>query len=87
MEIIGISRCKNSRGQVTTTLHLADQFPAYFEDPSTGRSCFGRQVQTVFLNTYDASELEVGMEIDVYYDKAVTTAKGTFQTIKKIDII
>ncbi|WP_281418861.1 hypothetical protein [Vallitalea pronyensis] len=39
------------------------------------------------IGNYDCSALKVGMDIDILYDKAITTAKGTFQTIKRIDVI
>ena len=33
------------------------------------------------------SELKVGMDIELFYDKAVSTKNGIFQPIKRIGIV
>lgn len=87
MELVGIHCSKNSQGEKLSTLHVLDNFPQYYSSANAGRDCVGKKAETIFVGTYDISDLQVGMEIEIYYDKAVTTAKGTFQTIKKIEIL
>lgn len=87
MTIIGMNYTVNSNGVQTTTLHLADEFNAYYSNEEAGRGCVGKKVENVYVGDYDCSNLKVGMEIEIYYDKAVTTSKGTFQPIKKIEIL
>ena len=38
------------------------------------------------MGKYDCSKLKVGDEIEVYFEKAVTTKTGTFQPVKKIEV-
>ena len=47
----------------------------------------GKRTEAIYVGSYDISDLEIGMEIEIYYDKAVSTAKGTFQTVKKIIVL
>lgn len=70
-----------------TTLHLAEDFNSYFINAEAGRGAFGRKVDTVYVGAYDCSDLKVGMEIDICYDKMISTAKGSYQPIKRIDIL
>lgn len=44
-------------------------------------------MSTIYASQYDCSALKVGMEIDVLYDKAITTGRGTFQPVKRIEIL
>ena len=44
-------------------------------------------VERIYVGAYDCSKIKVGMLIDISYDKAITTSKGTYQPIKRIDII
>ena len=87
MKVEGISRATNAQGKVTTTLHLTDDFNSYYSNSEAGRSCEGKKVETIYAGTIDCSAVKVGMEIEVIYDKAVATAKGIYQPIKRIDII
>ena len=87
MKVEGISRATNAQGKVTTTLHLSDNFNSYYTNAEAGRSCDGKKVETIYAGTVDCSAVKVGMEIEVIYDKAVATAKGIYQPIKRIDII
>lgn len=48
---------------------------------------YREKAEAIYVGSYDISDLEIGMEIEIYYDKAVVTAKGTFQTVKKILVL
>ncbi len=87
MTIVGINQNMNSEGECITTLHVVEEFPTYYSKPEAGRRCVGQKVDTIYAGNHDCSGLKVGMNIDVLYDKAITTKSGTFQTIKRIDII
>ena len=87
MKILGIHYTMRKNGTVLTTLHVVGEFESFYTDFESNRSCVGKKVETIYVGEYDCSNLQVGMEIDISYDKAVTTSKGTFQSIKKIDII
>lgn len=87
MTILGIYYTTNTNGVRATTLYVSDDFNDYYKNAEAGRGCVGKKVDTVYVGSYDCSNLKVGMEIDIYYDKAVTSAKGTYQIVKKIDII
>lgn len=86
MTVLGINHTVNN-GVTNTTLHVAEDFDSYYTNPEAGRSCEGKKVSSIYVGAYDCSKIKVGMEIDIFYDKAITTAKGTFQPIKRIDII
>lgn len=87
MKILGMNYSTNSNGQKTTTIHVAEDFNSYYTDANVGRGCEGMKVDSIYVGTYDCSGLKVGMNVDILYDKAVTTAKGTFQSIKRIDVL
>lgn len=87
MIIVGISYTTNTNGVRATTLYVSDDFNAYYTNAEAGRGCMGKKVDTIYVGNYDCSNLKLGMNIDISYDKAVTGAKGTFQPIKRIDII
>lgn len=85
MTILGINCNINSNGELVSTLHTSDDFPEYFNNADAGRHCIGKKVESIYVGTYDCSALKVGMEIDIYYDKAISTAKGgIYQPIKDI---
>jgi len=86
-EIIGISVTESSNGKESTTIHLASNFSDYQDNPEEGRSCIGKRAESVYVGGYDCSALKLGMNIEIYYDKAISTAKGTFQPIKRIEVI
>ena len=46
-----------------------------------------KKVESIYVGSIDCSALRVGQEIEVLYEKAITTAKGTFQPIKRIEVI
>lgn len=87
MTVLGINRAVNANGVTNTTLHVAEDFDSYYTNPEAGRSCEGKKVSSIYTASFDCSKIKVGMEIDISYEKAITTAKGTFQPIKRIDII
>lgn len=87
MKIIGMNYSVNANGEKITTLHVADEFNAYYADAEAGRGCMGMKADSIYAGSYDCSAMKIGMEIDVLYDKAITTSKGTFQTIKRIDFL
>lgn len=87
MKVEGISRATNTQGDVVTTIHVTDDFNSYYRNAETGRSCEGKKVETIYAGTVDCSAVKVGMEIEVIYDKAVATAKGIYQPIKRIEIL
>lgn len=87
MTIIGMNYSTNSNGLRVTTLHVTEPFNAYYSNAESGRGCIGDKVETIYVGTYDCSNLEIGMEIDVLYDKAVHTKNGTYQPIKRIEVI
>ena len=86
-QIIGIQKNMNANGDPTTTLHVAEEFNDYFNKPEAGRSCVGQKAESIYVGTYDCTNLKVGMEIDICYDKMISTAKGSYQPIKRIDIL
>lgn len=87
MKILGMNFSTNANGEKATTLHVAEEFNAYYTNNEAGRGCIGMKADSVYVGKYDCSGLKIGMDIDILYDKAITTAKGTFQTIKRIDIM
>lgn len=87
MEIMGINSTRTEDGKVNTTLQVSYAFPAYYNSPEKGRTCQGCKVESIFCGTYDCSALKVGMKIKVYYDRAVSSSKGTFQNVSLIQIV
>lgn len=87
MTIMGMNFNVNANGEPTTTLHLSDEFNSYYNNAEAGRSCVGKKVETIYVGTYDCTNLKVGMEVEVLYDKAVSTAKGIYQPIKRIVVL
>ena len=87
MKILGKNSTKTSDGRTTTTLHVADAFPDYYNNPEKGRSCVGQRTDSIYVADYDTSAIKPGMEVEIYYDKAVSTKNGVYQPIKRIEII
>lgn len=59
MKLIGINSTVNSQGKITTTLHVADDFNAYYHNAEAGRSCQGLKVESIYVGTIDCSMLQV----------------------------
>lgn len=87
MYIVGMNFSTNADRKRVTTLHVSEPFNEYYSNSEAGRGCIGEKVDKVFVGEYDCSKLELGMEIDIFYDKAVSTRNGTYQPIKRIDIL
>lgn len=87
MQIVGISYTTNKNAEKVYTLYVTAPFDAYNKAEDGSRGCVGKRVESIYVGVYDCSALKVGMEIDISYDKAITTARGTFQPIKRIDVI
>ncbi|MBP1561762.1 MAG: hypothetical protein J6C96_11075 [Oscillospiraceae bacterium] len=82
-----IKSSDNSKNEFNYTLHVMDKFPEYLTNSDSGRGCSGMMVSTVYAGNYDCKDIKPGMEIEIYFDKAVSTSKGVFQTVKKIEIV
>ena len=87
MLVVGIHKNTNAQGEVVATLHVTDEFNSYYHNAEAGRSCEGKKTETIYAGTVDCSAVKVGMNIEVIYDKAVATAKGIYQPIKRIEIL
>lgn len=87
MRIIGISSTEKEDGRVVSTLYVEQDFEDYFDNPDAGRTCSGRKTDSIYVGDYDCSGLEPGMFIDILYGKAINTAKGTYQPIRRIDVV
>lgn len=86
-KVIGKHFSKNAEGKNVTTLHLADDFDLFYSDSTKGRGCEGQKVESVYVGTVDVSKIKVGMDVEIIYDKAITTSKGTFSPIKRVGIL
>lgn len=87
MTILGLNQSRNTNGDWITTLQVADDFNSYYNNAEAGRKCVGQKVDSIYVGTYDVSALKVGMNIEILYDKAISTKNGVFQPIKRIDVI
>ena len=87
MKIVGISRTKTEDGRIKSTVHIEEDFPGYYNNPEKGRWCVGQKVDSIYVGDYDCTALKPGMEVEIYYDKAVTTKTGFFQPVKRIEIV
>ncbi len=87
MEIVGISYATNTKGTRNATIYVVKEFDDYYKSTDGSRDFVGKKVEAIYVGSYDISDLEIGMEIEIFYDKAVVTAKGTFQTVKKIIVL
>lgn len=87
MTILGINFTTNTDGVTTTTLQVSEDYNSYYNNPEAGRHCVGRKVESIYVGNYDCSALKVGMEIEIMYDRAISTKNGIYQPVKKIDIL
>lgn len=87
MKILGMNYSTNANGERVYSIHGSTTFDSYYKNVEAGRNCTGERVESVYVGTYDCSKLAVGMEIEILYDKAIKTAKGTFQPVKRIDVL
>lgn len=87
MVLVGMHYSTNHNGVKNTTIHVVDEFGAYYTNVESGRGCIGQKVDTIYVGDYDCSSLAIGTEIDISYDKAIKTQNGIFQPIKQIRVI
>lgn len=87
MMIIGISYYMNKNSERTYTLHVSEPFEAYFSSDDGSRGCVGQKTDSIFVGNYDCSTLKPGMEIDIFFDRAISTRSGSYQPVKRIDVI
>lgn len=87
MRIIGINTTRTEDGRTNTTLHVAEEFPDYYNNPEKGRSCVGQRADSIYVGTYDCSAFKPNMEIEILFDRAVSTKNGVYQPIKRIEVV
>lgn len=87
MHLVGYNYTTNAKGGKNTTLQVTEDYNEYYSNSEASRGCMGVKVDSIFVGDIDCSTLKIGMDIDILYDKAITTKKGTFQPIKRIDIL
>ncbi len=87
MKIIGIHYTVNDDGVQKSTLHVISEFDTFYSDSDGKRGCVGHKAESIYVGEYDVTNLKVGMQIDVLYDRAISTRNGTYQPIKRIDVL
>ena len=87
MQVLGISYNTNTNGDKISTIFVATEFEPYYKNPEAGRNCQGVRTESIYVGDFDVSDIKVGMEIEISYDKAIQTKHGLYQPIKRIDII
>lgn len=87
MTVVGIAYALNKNNERVATLHVTDSFDEYDKNTDLGRSCLGQRVDTIYVGTYDVSNIKIGVTVDISYDRAITTKNGVFQPIKRIDVV
>lgn len=87
MKLVGLNFTTNSKGIKNTTLQVTDEYNEYYTNTEAGRGCMGVKVDSIYVGDMDCSDLKIGMEIEVLYEKAIMTTKGTYQPIKRIDVL
>ncbi|MBE5949899.1 MAG: hypothetical protein E7261_12905 [Lachnospiraceae bacterium] len=87
MRIIGISYTTKD-GEHRYTLEVAEAFASYFQNAEAGRYASGEKVESIYVGSLDCSQLKVGMDIDLIYDRMRRLADGTaYQPIKRIEVL
>lgn len=86
MQLVGMNYTVGNDGSKKTTLHAVSEFDSFYSG-ADNRGCVGRMVESIYVGDYDCSNLKVGMVIDICYEKAISTRNGSYQRVKKIDII
>lgn len=82
MTVVGIQKNGN-----VSTLHITEEFPSYFVNPESGRTCSGKSVKSVYVGEYDISGIKLGSEIEIFYGEAIHTKNGVYSPIKKIEVL
>ena len=84
MVILGLSHTTNNIGATITTIYVSDEFDSYYSNAEAGRGCIGQKTDSIYVGDFDCSTLKPGMDIDIFYDKAISTKNGFYQPVKKI---
>ncbi len=83
MYVVGMNYSTNADGKRVTTLHVSEPFNEYYSNSEAGRGCMGERVESIFVGTYDVSNIEIGSQIVILYEKA----RGSYQPLHSIQII
>lgn len=86
-KIVGIVQGKNKAGLPVFTLHTISPFDDYFNAPENGRTCEGMKAESLYAGAYDCSNLKVGQEIEVYFEKAIVANGKPFQNVAFINVV
>ena len=86
MQLVGMNYTIGNDGNKKTTLHTVSEFDTFYSG-ADNRGCTGHMVESIYVGEYDCTHLKVGMVIDICYEKAISTRNGSYQRVKKIDII
>lgn len=87
MRIIGMSYSTKD-GERKYTLEVSGPFDSFYKNAEAGRNAVGEKVESIFVGALDCSQLKVGMDIELIYDRMRTLANGkTFQPIRRIDVL
>lgn len=87
-KVLGKNYTTKDTGISTTTLHLAEEFPAYFSDSEAHRHCEGMMVEAVYVGQIDCSEIKIGDMVEILYGKAVPMKNGGFfQTVESVKVV
>lgn len=88
MEIVGIQTNVKPNGEYTTTLHCIEPFESYYTDVQSGRNAVGNKAVSIYVGTYDCSDLKVGMSIEIFYGQPMTGKGGkAYAPVKLIQVI
>lgn len=75
----------NNNGK--STLYVSHEPESYYNDQANGRIFQGRFVKSLYIGSYDISNLKVGSIIEIYYGEPKSTKNGTYAPVKKIEVI
>lgn len=88
MLVLGKAIARKDGEESKTILYLSDSFPEYYSQSEKGRSCVGQYCESVYVGTYNCDKIDVGANIEILYDRAVTTKNGSvFQPIREIRVM
>lgn len=86
-KIEGILQGRSKAGEPVYTIFYSEDFGDYDNNPENGRFCKGRKTGEIYAHTYDCSNLEAGMEIEVFYEKAILFNGKPVQSVAFINIL
>lgn len=70
-----------------TTLYVTAPFENYYSNVAEGRVAEGQTVKSVYVGEYNASNIKIGSEIDIFYGEPMNTKNGAYAPIRKIEIL